>query len=48
MRNLIDPISLNDIDDCNEQLVGKIGANVDNLAPQNAENELISENDNLK
>ena len=30
MRDVIDPISLNDIDDCNEWLLGEMGANVDN------------------
>lgn len=47
MWNLIDLIFINGIDDCNEWLVGEMSANVDNLASQDAENELVFKDDDL-
>ncbi|KAH7681554.1 Ribonuclease H-like protein [Dioscorea alata] len=45
MQDVIDPISLNDIDDCSEWLVGEMGDNVDN--ERSVEDELAFEGDSL-
>ena len=42
MRNIIDPISLNDIDNSNEWLIGEMGANT-----SDAEDDLVFDDDNL-
>jgi hypothetical protein len=45
LRNIIDPISLQDIDDCNEWLVGMMGANIENNIVQ--DDELVLDGDTL-
>lgn len=42
MRNIIDPISLNEIDNSNEWLIGEMGANT-----SDAEDDLVLDDDNL-